>query len=85
MIRESPEKFPESLELKGQYEVTCPYCRHEFCFRPSMMMEMGLNIGRGECLKCKSIMELRIQSEANLGYALKLSERDEIHNRWKEN
>jgi len=61
--------LPDGYELKEHYDVTCPTCGHEFCFRPSLFMTMGYNQGSGTCLKCKAHLTLRIDTSTGNGAA----------------
>jgi len=67
--------FPEKMighTFKQEYDFSCPKCGAKHWAKSSILMtDFGLNRGRGQCLKCKAYLFLRIdenneQMEASL-------------------
>lgn len=45
---------------KNAYDFICPKCEADQYLVPSMAMEMGMNLGHGSCLKCKTFLHLEL-------------------------
>lgn len=50
----------EKIHPKNKYDFTCPVCGQNNFLMPSIFMLMGINIGGGNCTKCKTYLQLEI-------------------------
>lgn len=73
------ERLPENYILKETYDFLCSECSKELHFKPSLLMQMGINCGHCTCPKCGEFLKLFVDTENNLGgstpYSRYLNER----------
>lgn len=55
--------LPEGLEFKDRYPFDCYSCGLGLYAKPSIFMEMGMNMGGGNCPRCKVMFQLKINDE----------------------
>ncbi len=59
-------KLPSDMVLKEKYAFECYSCGFGLWAKPSIFMEMGMNMGGGSCPRCSKPFQLQI-NETNDG------------------
>jgi transcription elongation factor Elf1 len=70
---EDADTLPTSLVLKEKYYVACPYCgENRLTIKPSLFMQLGINLGGAQCKACRKMFQIRIDPRINEAVTVKM-------------
>jgi len=69
--------------LLTSYNCRCAVCNSDFTIEPSILMEMGFNVGHTSCPNCNTFLHLEIMPDIN-GIQMKSETWDSLSARLRE-